>query len=91
MMRILVFYFLFIVPIVFTTGIKKTFAKDTLRFIETTGRAVIETDETIDTSRRRALEDALYLAALQFHSSSFAILAARIYCVTANYITFNGF
>ena len=40
------------------------FAKDTLRFIETTGRAVIENNETIDTSRRRALEDALYLAAL---------------------------
>ena len=35
-----------------------------LRFIETTGRSVIESDETLDTSRRRALEDALYLAAL---------------------------
>ena len=39
-------------------------SKDTIRFIETTGRAVLESEQELDTSRRRALEDALYLAAL---------------------------
>mgnify|MGYP001475103552 CR=1 FL=1 len=39
-------------------------AKEKLKFIETTGRAVIDIDQKIDISRRRALEDALYLAAL---------------------------
>ena len=63
-MRSLVFYFIFILAAIFSVGLSKAFAKDTLRFIETTGRAVIENDETINTSRRRALEDALYLAAL---------------------------
>ena len=63
-MKSLAFYSTFILSIIFSVGITKTYAKDTLRFIETTGRAVIETNETIDTSRRRALEDALYLAAL---------------------------
>ena len=63
-MKLLVFYCTFILSVSFSAGITKTYAKDTLRFIETTGRAVIETNETIDTSRRRALEDALYLAAL---------------------------
>jgi hypothetical protein len=63
-MKSLAFYSTFILSIIFSVGLTKTYAKDTLRFIETTGRAVIETNETIDTSRRRALEDALYLAAL---------------------------
>ena len=63
-MRSLVFYLIFILTAIFSVVISKAFAKDTLRFIETTGRAVIEKDETVDTSRRRALEDALYLAAL---------------------------
>ena len=63
-MRSLVFYFIFILAAVFSVVLSKAFAKDTLSFIETTGRAVIENDETINTSRRRALEDALYLAAL---------------------------
>ncbi len=63
-MKSLVFYCTFILSVIFSIGITKTYAKDTLRFIETTGRAVIETNETIDASRRRALEDALYLAAL---------------------------
>ena len=63
-MRSLVFYFIFILAAIFSVVLSKAFAKDTLRFIETTGRAVIENDETINTSRRRALEDALYLAAL---------------------------
>ena len=39
-------------------------SKDTIRFIETTGRAVLENKQELDTPRRRALEDALYLAAL---------------------------
>ena len=39
-------------------------SKDTVRFIETTGRAVLESEQDLDTPRRRALEDALYLAAL---------------------------
>ena len=39
-------------------------SKDTIRFIETTGRAVLESEQELDTPRRRALEDALYLAAL---------------------------
>ena len=63
-MKSLVFYCTFILSVSLSAGITKIYAKDTLRFIETTGRAVIETNETIDSSRRRALEDALYLAAL---------------------------
>ena len=63
-MRSLAIYLIFIVSLIYCTAISAAFAKDTLRFIETTGRAVIEDDETIDISRRRALEDALYLAAL---------------------------
>jgi hypothetical protein len=39
-------------------------AKEKLKFIETIGRAVIEKDQKIDIARRRALEDALYLASL---------------------------
>ncbi len=39
-------------------------ATEKLKFIETTGRAVIDQEQQIDVSRRRALEDALYLAAL---------------------------
>lgn len=63
-MRSLIFYSIFIVAAISSAVISMAFAKDTLRFIETTGRSVIENNETIDTSRRRALEDALYLAAL---------------------------
>ena len=63
-MRSLVFYLIFTLAAIFSVVLSKAFAKDTLRFIETTGRAIIENDETIDSSRRRALEDALYLAAL---------------------------
>ena len=63
-MKSLVFYCTVIFSVIFSTEISKIYAKDTLRFIETTGRAVIENDEAIDMSRRRALEDALYLAAL---------------------------
>ena len=39
-------------------------AEERLKFIETTGRAVIDEENKIDISRRRALEEALYLAAL---------------------------
>ena len=63
-MRSLVFYLIFILAAIFSVVISKAFAEDTLRFIETTGRAIIEGDDTISSSRRRALEDALYLAAL---------------------------
>ena len=63
-MRSIFFYSIFILAAIFSVVISKAFAKDPVRFIETTGRAVIEDDEMIDTSRRRALEDALYLAAL---------------------------
>ena len=63
-MKSLVFYYVFILSLIFVSGLTKTYAKDTLKFIETTGRAVIENDERINDARRRALEDALYLAAL---------------------------
>ena len=63
-MRSLVIHLVFIISLIYSAAISVAFAKDTLRFIETTGRAVIEDDETIDISRRRALEEALYLAAL---------------------------
>ena len=63
-MRSIFFYSVFILAAIFSAILSKAFAKDPVRFIETTGRAVIENDEMIDTSRRRALEDALYLAAL---------------------------
>jgi len=63
-MRSLVFYLIFTLAAIFSVVLSKAFAEDTLSFIETTGRAIIQNDETIDSSRRRALEDALYLAAL---------------------------
>ncbi len=63
-MRSIFFYSVFILAAILSVVISKAFAKDPVRFIETTGRAVIEDDEMIDISRRRALEDALYLAAL---------------------------
>ena len=63
-MRSIFFYLAFIIAAIFSVVISKAFANDPVRFIETTGRAVIEDDEMIDISRRRALEDALYLAAL---------------------------
>ena len=63
-MRSLVFYLIFTLAAIFSVVLSKAFAEDTLRFIETTGRAIIQNDENIDSSRRRALEDALYLAAL---------------------------
>ncbi len=43
----------------------KNTAKDTLRFITSTGRAALNSPEETDLARRRALEDALYLASLE--------------------------
>ena len=63
-MRSLVFYMIFVLAAIFSVVLSKAFAEDTIRFIETTGRAIIQNDENINSSRRRALEDALYLAAL---------------------------
>ncbi len=63
-MRLLVFYMIFALAAIFSVVLSKAFAEDTIRFIETTGRAIIQNDENINSSRRRALEDALYLAAL---------------------------
>jgi len=63
-MKSLFFYCVFSLSAILLTGTSETHAKDSLRFIETTGRAVIENTETLNTARRRALEDALYLAAL---------------------------
>ena len=63
-MRSLVFYLIFTLAAIFSVVLSKAFAEENLRFIETTGRAIIQNDENIDSSRRRALEDALYLAAL---------------------------
>jgi hypothetical protein len=56
------FFCLCLISIFVLTG--EVNAKEKLKFIETTGRAVIDEENQIDISRRRALEDALYLAAL---------------------------
>ena len=63
-MKSFVFYLIFTFASILSVVLSKAFAEDKVRFIETTGRAIIQHDETIDSSRRRALEDALYLAAL---------------------------
>ena len=63
-MKSLFFYCIFGLSAILLIGTSETYSKDSLRFIETTGRAVIENAETLNTARRRALEDALYLAAL---------------------------
>ena len=39
-------------------------AEQRIQFIETTGRAVITDDESIDKARRNSLEDAIFLAAI---------------------------
>ena len=43
----------------------KSNAEDGLSFIISTGRAALNTPEETDLARRRALEDALYLASLE--------------------------
>jgi len=63
MMRSLIRYLTFLFQVSFLIYGNVALSKDTVRFIETTGRAVLDEQE-LGTSRRRALEDALYLAAL---------------------------
>ena len=62
-MRSLIRYLTFLVQVSFLIYGNVALSKDSVRFIETTGRAVLDEQE-LGTSRRRALEDALYLAAL---------------------------
>ena len=62
-MRSLIRYLTFLFQVSFLIYGNVVLSKDTVRFIETTGRAVLDEQE-LGTSRRRALEDALYLAAL---------------------------
>ena len=63
MMRSLIRYLTFLFQFSFLIYGNVALSKDSVRFIETTGRAVLDEQE-LGTSRRRALEDALYLAAL---------------------------
>lgn len=62
-MRSLIRYLTFLFQVSFLIYGNVALSKDSIRFIETTGRAVLDEQE-LGTSRRRALEDALYLAAL---------------------------
>ena len=62
-MRSITLHLIFLVQISFLICGNIALSKDSVRFIETTGRAVLDKSE-LGTSRRRALEDALYLAAL---------------------------
>ena len=64
-MRLFTIYILALVQFLSLIFANIALSKDTIRFIETTGRAVLESEQGLDTPRRRALEDALYLAALQ--------------------------
>ena len=57
-------YFSTIILTLLLFALNPAFSKDSVRFIETTGRAVIEDAAEVVTARRRSLEDALYLAAL---------------------------
>ena len=63
-MRSLTLYFSTIILTLLLFALNPVFSKDSVRFIETTGRAVIEDATEVVTARRRSLEDALYLAAL---------------------------
>lgn len=63
-MRFFTIYILALVQFLSLICATIALSKDTIRFIETTGRAVLEREQDLDTPRRRALEDALYLAAL---------------------------
>ena len=63
-MRSLILYFSTIILTLLLFALNPVFSKDSVRFIETTGRAVIEDATEVVTARRRSLEDALYLAAL---------------------------
>ena len=63
-MRSFILYFSTIILTLLLFALNPVFSKDSVRFIETTGRAVIEDAAEVVTARRRSLEDALYLAAL---------------------------
>ena len=63
-MRSLILYFSTFIQTLLLFALNPAFSKDSVRFIETTGRAVIEDAAEVVTARRRSLEDALYLAAL---------------------------
>ena len=63
-MRLFTIYILALVQFLALICANIVLSKDTIRFIETTGRAVLESEQDLETPRRRALEDALYLAAL---------------------------
>ena len=63
MMQSLIRYLTFLVQLSFLIYGNVALSKDSVRFIETTGRAILDEQE-LGTARRRALEDALYLAAL---------------------------
>ena len=63
-MRLLTLHFSTIILTLLLFALNPAFSKDSVRFIETTGRAVIEDAAEVVTARRRSLEDALYLAAL---------------------------
>ena len=63
-MQSLTLYFSTIILTLLLFALNPAFSKDSVRFIETTGRAVIEDAAEVVTARRRSLEDALYLAAL---------------------------
>ncbi len=63
-MRSFILYFLSLLNILPLCALSPALSKDSVRFIETTGRAVIEDVDEVVTARRRSLEDALYLAAL---------------------------
>ena len=63
-MRLFTIYIIALVQFLSLICANIVLSKDAIRFIETTGRAVLESEQDLDTPRRRALEDALYLAAL---------------------------
>ncbi len=63
-MRSFILYFSTIILTLLLFALNPVFSKDSVRFIETTGRAVIEDAAEVVNARRRSLEDALYLAAL---------------------------
>jgi hypothetical protein len=54
-MRLFFLYSIFTIAVFCFCFIDKAFAKDTIKFIETTGRAVLEENEALDATRRRAL------------------------------------
>ena len=76
-MQLFTFYILALVQFLSFIFANIALSKDTIRFIETTGRAVLENKQELDTPRRRALEDALYLAALHGGSENKWVFLSR--------------